>query len=110
MIWQRQLDEGKPITVTDEKMERYFMTIEEAVKLIIEVIGISQGGEVVCFDMGKKVNIMKLALELVNQLRYGEIKTIGIRPGEVLSERLMTLEEEARVIKQGKFFIIKNGI
>lgn len=105
-IWQRQANEGKPITVTHKDMERYFMSIEEAVSLVIEAAEIGEGGEVICWDMGKKVNILELATRLVQELK-SDVKVTGTRAGEILSERLMTLEEEARSEKKGKFIIIK---
>ena len=106
-IWERQINQGKPITVTDDRMKRYFMTKEEAVNLVIEAAKIGEGGEVICFDIGKPVNIRQLAEELVKKLgRDISIENIGNRGGEVLEERLMTIEEEGRAIKKGKFFII----
>ena len=106
-IWERQINQGKPITVTDDRMKRYFMTKEEAVNLVIEAAKIGEGGEVICFDIGKPVNIRQLAEELVKKLgRDIPIENIGNRGGEVLEERLMTIEVERRVIKKGKFLII----
>jgi len=105
-IWEKQLNERKPITVTDERMLRYFMTIEEAVSLVIEAARIGEGGEVICFDMKKPVKIIDLAARIAKELR-GEIEVTGIRPGEQLEEHLMTVEEEQRAIRKGNFFIIK---
>lgn len=103
-IWQRQMDQGKPLTVTDENMERYLMTIEQAVELVIEAGNKGSGGEIWILDMKKKVNI----LELAKQIAQGHpIELIGKRPGETLDEKLMTAEEEAKAIKQDNFFIIK---
>jgi FlaA1/EpsC-like NDP-sugar epimerase len=107
-IWEKQINEGKPITITDEKMFRYFMTIEEACELVIKASIISKGGEIFILDMGKKIKILDLAKELIKNI--GEnipIKIIGKREGEVLEEKLMFSEEEARAIKKDKFFIIK---
>lgn len=105
-IWQRQLDRGDPITVTDPSMERYMMTIPEAVELILEAATYSKGGEIYVMDMGKKHNILKLAEEIV-KTTGGEIKITGIRQGETLTENIMSLDEERRSIKSGKFYIIK---
>lgn len=104
-IWQRQMDSAKPLTVTDEKMERYLMTIEEAVNLVIEAGNKGQPGEIWILDMPKKVNILELAKQIAGS---HPIEIIGKRPGETLEEKLMTLEEEKVAIKDGKFFIIKN--
>ena len=105
-IWEKQINENKAITVTDERMLRYFMTMEEAVSLVIEASKIGEGGEVICFDMKKPVRILDLATRIAKELR-GDVEITGIRPGEQLEERLMTIEEEQRAIKKGKFFIIK---
>lgn len=104
-IWERQLSAGKNITVTDERMTRYFMTIEEAVSLVIEAS--PHKGKIVVLDMGGPVNILDLAKNIVKAMRSGaEIDIIGARPGEFLSEKLMS-EEEVRMAKRvGKFFII----
>lgn len=105
-IWQRQHDKGEPLTVTDERMERYMMTIPEAVSLIIEAATQGSGGEVFVMDMGKKVNIMDLALAIIKD-GGGTVKVTGLRPGETLTEELMTEEEENRAIKKGNFWVIK---
>ena len=106
-IWQNQIDRGKPITVTDKKMMRYFMSIPEAVELVIEASIRGIGGEIFILDMGQQVNILKLAKEVLNKAGGGKIKIIGLRPGETLDEKLMTLEEEKVAKKIGKFFVIK---
>lgn len=105
-IWQKQLDSRQPITVTDERMERYFMTIPEAVSLVIEAGQKGKNGEVWILDMGKRYNILELAKEIVGKTG-GDIKITGIREGETLDEKLMTLEEEKLAIISDKFFIIK---
>ncbi len=101
-LWQRQLDKKQPITVTDERMERYFMTIEEACELVIRASELGEGGEIIVMDMGKQIKVLDLAKSITSH-----IKITGIRPGEKLSEKLMTVEEEARAVKKDKFFIIK---
>lgn len=106
-IWQKQFDTGQPMTVTDERMERYFMTIPEACELVIEAAEKGKGGEIYILDMGKRVNIYDLAKKIIGESGRGETKLTGKRPGETLDEKLMTIEEEARAIKQGKFYIIK---
>lgn len=107
-IWQRQINQGKPLTITDARMERFMMTIPEAVKLVIDASQMENiEGKVVILDMGKPVNILSLAEDILNKCasKVGT-KVIGIRPGESLTEKLMTQEEEARAVKQGNFFII----
>lgn len=106
-IWQKQIDRGEPIAVTDSRMERYFMTPEQAINLVIKASKIGIGGEIICWEMGKKVNIYELAKKIISELGQGEIKIIGIRPGETLTEEIMTEEERKRAIKKGEFWIIK---
>ena len=107
-IWQKAIDQGKPFKVTDERMTRYMMTIDEAVNLVIQAADIGKGGEIICLDMGKKVNILDLAKRLVKEVQTDTpIEMIGTRPGEQLTERLMFEEEEHQVVRKGKFLIIK---
>ena len=98
-IWQRQMDQGKPMTVTDDKMERYLMTTEEAVSLVIK----ANGPGIWILDMKKKVNVLELAKEIA---QGHPIKMIGRRKGESLDEKLMTHEEEKAATKKGKFWVI----
>jgi len=107
-IWEKQIKQGKNITVTDKKMQRYFMTIQEACQLVIEAAEDSTGGEIYVLDMGKPINIHKLAEKLVKDMQVdNKIEIIGIRDGETLNEGLMFEEESRRAIKKSKFFIIK---
>ena len=98
-IWQRQMDQGKPLTVTDEKMERYLMTLEEAVQLVIK----AGDKGLWILDMPKKVNILELAKKIAKDY---PIEIIGKRPGEALTERLMSEEEEKIAIKKGDYHVI----
>lgn len=107
-IWQKQMDVGKPLTVTHPNMTRYFMTIPQAVALVIEAAETGEGGEVMILDMGKQVNVLDLAKGILEKAgKPPKIDIIGVRPGETMDERLMTEEEESRAIKSGNFFIIK---
>lgn len=108
-IWQKQLDNNKPLTITDERMTRYFMTIPEACRLVIEAIEIGEPGDKIILDMGEKRNVLEVAKEILGKLDKPDypIKVIGSRPGETLTETLMTEEEEKRAVKLGKFYIIK---
>lgn len=105
-IWQKQIDRGEPITITDERMERFMMTTEDACELVIKAGDEGIGGEIFILDMGKPIKILDLAKSIVKG-RDIPINIIGIRDGEVLEEKLMFEEEEKVAIKKGKFFIIK---
>jgi len=105
-IWQNQHNKGEPITITDERMERYLMTIPDAVSLVIKAIEDSEGGEIFVMKMGKKHNILELAETIVKKTKQ-DIKIIGMRPGETLTEELMFAEEKARAIETEDYYIIK---
>lgn len=100
-IWSRQLREGGPITVTDERMTRYFMTIPEAAGLVLQAAALSRGGEVFLLDMGEPVKILELAERFVKLNGYEPhvdmpIAITGIRPGEKLFEELAYGAEDMR--------------
>jgi FlaA1/EpsC-like NDP-sugar epimerase len=108
-IWQKQIDEGRPLTITDERMERYFMSIEDACNLVIKATEIGNPGEIMVMNMGKPVNVLQAAKEVLNKLGKQDypIKTIGVRPGETLSEKLMTDDETQRAEEKDGFYIIR---
>lgn len=98
-LFQRQIENGGPITVTDERITRYFMTITEACQLVLEASTIGDGGEIFVFDMGKSVKIIDLAKQMIklSGLEIGkdiEIKFTGLRPGEKLYEELLSDGEQ----------------
>lgn len=97
-LFQRQIEQGGPITVTDERVTRFFMTIPEACQLVLEAGTMGQGGEIFVFDMGESVKIVDLAKKMIqlSGLELGkdiEIKFTGLRPGEKLYEELLAKEE-----------------
>ena len=92
-VFRQQIDQGGPVTVTDERIERYFMTIPEAARLVIQAGVIGQGGEILLLDMGDPVRIAELAADMIrlSGLKVGEdieIEVVGLRPGEKLFEEL----------------------
>ena len=93
-----QLEQGQPITVTHPDVTRYFMTIPEAVRLVVQAGAIGEPGEVMILDMGEPVKIVDLAEQLINTLRPGtKIEFTGLRPGEKLHEILIGAEEVGEV-------------
>ncbi|WP_158849988.1 polysaccharide biosynthesis protein [Algibacter sp. L1A34] len=93
-LFKKQIDQGGPLTVTDSKITRYFMTIPEASQLVLEAGTMGKGGEIFIFDMGESVKIFDLAKNMIklSGLRYPEdidIKITGLRPGEKLYEELL---------------------
>ncbi len=97
-LFKLQIDNGGPVTVTHPAMERYFMSIPEAVSLVLEAMAIGRDGQVMVLEMGKPVNITTLAEAFIRLLglRPGKDVTVsytGIRPGEKLYEELLTAQE-----------------
>ncbi|MDG1347832.1 MAG: nucleoside-diphosphate sugar epimerase/dehydratase [Crocinitomicaceae bacterium] len=97
-LFQKQIEQGGPITLTDERITRFFMTIPEACQLVLEAGAMGEGGEVFVFDMGESVKIIDLAKKMIklNGLELGkdiEIKVTGLRPGEKLYEELLADDE-----------------
>ncbi|MBC7083599.1 MAG: polysaccharide biosynthesis protein [Firmicutes bacterium] len=112
-LFRRQIAAGGPITVTHPDMVRYFMTIPEAVQLVIQAAAMGEGGEVFVLDMGEPVRIVDLARDLVRLSgldpdRDIEIKFTGVRPGEKLFEELLTAEEGTVATCHERIFIARS--
>ncbi|MEW6621789.1 MAG: nucleoside-diphosphate sugar epimerase/dehydratase [Bacillota bacterium] len=111
-LFKKQIAEGGPVTVTHEDMVRYFMTIPEAVQLVIQAGAMARGGEIFILDMGEPVKIMDLAKTLIRLSGCEPGKDIdivisGIRPGEKLFEELLTAEEGVNATVHKKIFVAK---
>jgi FlaA1/EpsC-like NDP-sugar epimerase len=97
-LFRRQIEEGGPLTVTHEDVTRYFMTIPEACRLVLEAGSMGGGGEIYVFDMGEPVRIVDLAKKMISlsglELEKDiKIKITGLRPGEKLYEELLATDE-----------------
>ena len=111
-LFRKQIEQGKPVTVTHPDIIRYFMTIPEAVSLVMEAAAIARGGEIFVLDMGQPVRIVRLAENLIRM--YGkvpykdvEIKFTGLRPGEKIKEELLMDEEGLKTTSNKLVFIGK---
>ena len=111
--FQSQIQNGGPITITDSKMERYFMSISESAQLIVQAGSMGEGGEIFVLDMGSPVNIKEIAYELIrlNGLEPEKdifVEYIGARPGEKLFEELATDEETIVRTPHEKIMMMKS--
>jgi FlaA1/EpsC-like NDP-sugar epimerase len=96
-LFKKQIEKGGPVTLTDKRITRYFMTIPEACNLVLEAGSMGNGGEIFVFDMGSPVRIYDLAMKMIqlSGLKYEDIKIVevGLRPGEKLFEELLANQE-----------------
>lgn len=111
--FQEQIRNGGPVTITNPKMQRYFMSISEAAQLILQAGAMGSGGEVYVLDMGKPVNIKDIAYELIRLSGLEpekdiSIEYIGSRPGEKLYEELQTNDENILDTNHEKILMMKN--
>ena len=111
-LFKKQIAEGGPVTVTHKDITRFFMTIPEAVGLILQAITYAEGGEIFVLDMGKPVKIYDLAVSLIKLSGYEpgvdiQIQFTGLREGEKLYEELLMQEEGLTATKHDKIFVSK---
>ena len=94
-LFRKQIEQGGPITVTDRRITRFFMTIPEACSLVLEAGSIGEGGDIFVFDMGEKVKIWDLAEKMRKLAHRPDVEIIetGLRPGEKLYEEVLANEE-----------------
>lgn len=116
-LFLRQIKKGGPVTITSDQMTRFFMSMKDAVKLLIDCVTKMEGHEIFILKM-KAVKIIDLANVIIKDVskKFGhdpkniEVKNIGIRPGEKLYESLITEEETFCVEDEGNMFIIRPGM
>jgi FlaA1/EpsC-like NDP-sugar epimerase len=111
-LFRKQIEAGKPVTVTDANITRFFMTIPEACQLVLEAGAMGNGGEIFLFDMGKAVKVVDIAEKMIKL--YGlcpyvdiPIHFTGLRPGEKLYEELLATEEGTLKTHHPKIMIAK---
>ena len=113
-IFRRQIAQGGPVTVPHPEMTRYFMTIPEAVQLIIQAGAMGEGGEICVLDMGEQVSIMELAKNMIRLSGFEPERDIpiefsGMRPGEKLHEKLFWDDEESLPTEHEKILLVKTS-
>ncbi len=111
-LFKKQIENGGPLTITHEKINRYFMTISEACQLVLEAGAMGKGGEIFIFDMGQPVKIIDLAKNMIRLSglvpeKDIEIKIMGLRPGEKIFEELLANEENTLPTHHKKIMVAK---
>ena len=114
-LFREQIGRGGPVTITHPEVQRYFMTIPEAVQLVLQASALGEGGEVFALDMGEPIRIVDLAEDLIHLsgLEVGgdiEIVYTGLRPGEKLFEEVFLASEEYQPTRHEKIFASLNGL
>ena len=109
--FRRQIESGGPVTVTDREMRRYFMTIPEAVSLVLSAGTLAKGGEIFALDMGKPIRIYDLACTMIRLAGYEPerdipIEIIGLRPGEKMFEEIVLEGERVDRTSHDQIFVM----
>ena len=110
--FRKQIEQGGPVTVTDPRITRFFMTIPEACRLVMEAATMSTGNQIFVFDMGDPVKIVDLAERMIRLAGYTpnediKIEFIGLRPGEKLYEEVLSNEENTEPTRHDKIRVAR---
>jgi FlaA1/EpsC-like NDP-sugar epimerase len=113
-LFRNQIRQGGPVTVTHPEVKRYFITIHEAVQLVLQAAVMGKGGEVFVLDMGEPYKILDLANTMITLSGYTPNRDIpicfvGLRPGEKMVEELFEKGEERKSTSHSKISIAQNG-
>ena len=113
-LFRKQIAEGGPVTITDKRIIRYFMTIPEAAQLVLKTGGRAERSEIYVLDMGKPVRIYDLALKLISLSGFVpekdiEVREIGLRPGEKLYEELLVKTEDCDLTDDNRIFVERSA-
>lgn len=113
-LFKQQIAEGGPVTITDKRIIRYFMTISEAAQLVLRTGKRAERSEIYVLDMGKPIKIFDLAAKLISLSGFEpgkdiEIKEIGLRPGEKMYEELLVKTEDCERTEEDRIFIERSA-
>ncbi len=113
-FFAKQIESGGPVTITDPEITRYFMTIPEAVSLVLQAGALAKGGEIFVLDMGEPIKIKNLAEDMIRLAglvpgRDIQLKYIGLRPGEKMFEELSLSAESVDKTSREKIFVLRNN-
>jgi FlaA1/EpsC-like NDP-sugar epimerase len=112
-LFKRQIAAGGPVTVTDPNVTRYFMTIPEAVQLVLQAAAMGKGGEVFVLDMGDQIKVIDVARDLIRLSGYTDdeipIKITGLLPGEKMFEELFHETDQVEATKHAKIKVCRSA-